>query len=213
MTIRGMVRHDVNENSDVVSVKLFDHLIEFVERADPRVNLHVVVNVVAAIGKGRWVEGAKPNSVYSEGCEVVDPRDDALEISNAVTIVVSEASRVNLVNHSIPPPVSIARKLIFAHLNEPLSLAVQRLANERFALFDSRSIWALAEAKLLVVAPIAQGIERRSPEAGAQVRILLGALTVLTDIQPSVEAPLHGAKCSTSPLVQAPQPSLQTPEG
>ena len=34
----------------------------------------------------------------------------------------------------------------------------------------------LQNARLRVAAPIAQGIERRSPEAGAQVRILLGAL-------------------------------------
>ena len=103
--------------------------------------------------------------------------------------------------------MSIARKLVFSHLFQPSSSALQRLANQRFTVFDSRVIWGLAEAKLLDVAPIAQGIERRSPEAGAQVRILLGALIAWKDNQPSVEVPSHGAKCSTSPLVQAPQPS------
>lgn len=39
----------------------------------------------------------------------------------------------------------------------------------------------------VLYAPIAQGIERRSPEPGAQVRILLGAPLIFTGFLEKVE--------------------------
>ena len=77
------------------------------ERAEPGVDVAVVVHVVAAVGQRRGVERAQPYRVHPERSQVRDPRRDAAQVADAVTVGVGEAARVDLVDHRLAPPVGV----------------------------------------------------------------------------------------------------------
>ena len=82
-------------------------LVELLERPDPRVDVAVVVDVVAAVGQRRGVEGAQPHGVDAELAQVVDLARDAAQVADAVAVRVGEAARVDLVDDRLPPPCRV----------------------------------------------------------------------------------------------------------
>ena len=107
--IRGVVRHDVDDDPDAGSVQRGHHLVEVVQRAELRIDGAVVVDVVAAIGQRRGIERTQPDGVDAELGEVGHPRGDPSQVSDAVTVRVGEAAGVDLVDERLPPPVVCER--------------------------------------------------------------------------------------------------------
>ena len=105
--IRAVVRDDVDDHLDVAPVQRGDHLVELSERADRGVDVAVVVDVVTAVDQSRRIERAQPHGIDAEPVEVVDPADDAVQITDAVTVRVGEAARVDLIHRGLPPPVRL----------------------------------------------------------------------------------------------------------
>ena len=52
MPVRGVVRHNVDDHLQADRVQRVGHLVEIGERAEPRVDVAVVVHVVSAVSKG-----------------------------------------------------------------------------------------------------------------------------------------------------------------
>lgn len=52
---------------------------------------------------GRLVDGTEPNHIRSQVLDIVQPRDDSPQVSNAVFIGVLEARRVDLVDDCFTP--------------------------------------------------------------------------------------------------------------
>ena len=103
--VGGVVGHDVDDDLDAGVVQRGDHLVEVVQRAEPRVDVAVVVDVVAAVGQRGRVERAQPDRVDAEVAQVGDPRGDAGQVADAVAVGVGEAARVDLVDDGLAPPV------------------------------------------------------------------------------------------------------------
>jgi len=76
-----VVRDDVDDDLDPPGVQPRGHLVEVGQRAEPRVHVAVVVDVVPAVGQRRRVERAEPDRVDAQVGQVRDPGDDALEIA------------------------------------------------------------------------------------------------------------------------------------
>jgi hypothetical protein len=68
-----VVRHDVDDDLDLPGVQPGGQLVEVGQRAEPRVHVAVVVDVIAAVGQGRGVERAEPDRVDAQCGQVRDP--------------------------------------------------------------------------------------------------------------------------------------------
>ena len=77
------------------------------ERAELRVDVAVVGDVVAAVGERRRVPGTHPDRVDTELGEVRQPVDDAVHVAGAVTVGVGERSWIDLVDDGAAPPLGI----------------------------------------------------------------------------------------------------------
>src|SRR5262249_30580977 len=124
---------------------------EIGERAELRVDVTVVVHVVAAVRERGRVERAEPDRVDAERGQVRHPGDDSLEVAEAVTVGVGEAAGVYLVNHRLPPPVGAGGGPVrWRHLIEPrmMPLTTQRWPIRKATRVGSRAIRYDAKATL-----------------------------------------------------------------
>src|SRR5829696_8132957 len=102
----GVVNDEVHHQLHVPRVQLRDQLVELLERAEERVDVVVVGDVVAVVSHRRAVDRAQPDDVDTEQLEIVEMVQDSAEVTDSVTVAVSEAARVYLVDHGGPPPVA-----------------------------------------------------------------------------------------------------------
>ena len=101
-----MVDDEVHHQLHVPRVQLRDQLVELLERAEQRVDVVVVGDVVAVVDHRRAVDRAQPDDVDTEQLEIVQVVQDPAEVADAVTVAVGEAARVHLVDHGGLPPVA-----------------------------------------------------------------------------------------------------------
>ncbi len=94
-------------------MRLFDKRVEIGQRAEERVDIAVVGDVVAEVGHRRWVEGRDPEGIDAEPAQVVKSFGDAAQVAGAVAVAVLEASWVDLINDAALPP----RKRVSVCLN------------------------------------------------------------------------------------------------
>ena len=105
MPIGRVIGHDVDDHLDVRGMQRADHRVEVIQTAQSRVDVAVIINVIAAIGKRGWIERAQPHRVHTERSQVRHTRGDTWEVANPVTGAVGEAARVDLVDHRSGPQV------------------------------------------------------------------------------------------------------------
>jgi hypothetical protein len=78
--------------------------VEVRERPEHRLDVLVVADVVAVVVHRRRVDRRQPQHVHPEVLQVVQPRAQAGEVADAVTVAVGEAARVDLVDDGAAPP-------------------------------------------------------------------------------------------------------------
>ena len=74
------------------------------ERAEARVDVAVVGDVVAGVVHGGDVEGADPQGVDPEVAQVGQPARDAGQVADPVAVGVGPRARVHLVDDGVAPP-------------------------------------------------------------------------------------------------------------
>ncbi len=105
VSIAGVIRDVVDEDSNVPLVRGGHQSIEVGERAEDGIHVRVIGHVVAEVGHRRGIEGRDPDGVDTQPGEVVQPLADPVEVARAVAVRVREASRVDLVDDcALPPP-------------------------------------------------------------------------------------------------------------
>ena len=98
MPTRAMVRDDVDDDPDAERGGLVDQALGLAERAEHRVDVAIVGDVVAAVRHRRRVPRREPDRVDPELAQVGQLRPHAGEIADAVTVPVREAPHVDLVD-------------------------------------------------------------------------------------------------------------------
>ena len=83
-----------------------DHRVEVIQGAEPRIDIAVIINVIAAVGKRGGIERAQPHRVHTKRSQIRDPRGNAWQVPDPVTVAVGEAAWVDLVDHRRTPQVS-----------------------------------------------------------------------------------------------------------
>ena len=98
MLVGGVVDDEVHDQPDAALVQRGHQLVELRERAEQRVDVLVVADVVAVVVHRRAVDRREPDDVDTEPGEVVDVGEDPAEIADPVAVGVGEAARVDLVD-------------------------------------------------------------------------------------------------------------------
>src|SRR4051812_14859893 len=104
MLARAVVRHPVDDDADPARVRVREERVEVVERAEDRVDVAVVGDVVAEVGHRRAVERRQPDRLDAERLEVVETRRDPPQVADAIAVGVGERARVDLVDRPALPP-------------------------------------------------------------------------------------------------------------
>jgi hypothetical protein len=103
-----VVGHEVDDQPEAELGRAGAQGVEVVERAEERIDVDVVGDVVAGVVLGRRVERREPDRVDAEVGEGVQPRGDAGQVADAVAVRVGERARVHLVDDGRAPPLAAA---------------------------------------------------------------------------------------------------------
>src|SRR5687768_834852 len=91
-------------------MRLLDEHVEVFERADVRMNVGVVGDVVAVVASRRRVVRQDPDRADAEVGDVVELLDQSLEVSDAVAVRVVERTRPHLVDDRVLVPERIVEE-------------------------------------------------------------------------------------------------------
>ena len=100
---------------------LRQQIVEIGERAEARIDVAIIGDVIAEIGHRRGVDGRDPDRVDAEARQIVEPPLDPLEVADAVAVRVLKGARVDLVDHARLPPER-------GHANRAFGMWVMRQA-------------------------------------------------------------------------------------
>ena len=88
--------------------------VGLLERAEVRMDIAVVADVVTAVGHRGWIPRAYPDRIDAEPGEIGQQVDDAEDVPNAIAVVIGERPRVDLVNDCAAPPIGITGMVTLA---------------------------------------------------------------------------------------------------
>ena len=101
MLVGSVIRHEVENDFDVVRFGLRDEIVEIGQRAVHRIDRFVVRNVVAEIDLRRREARRDPDRIDAKVLQIVELRRDAFQIADAVAVAVGKAPRIDLVEHGV----------------------------------------------------------------------------------------------------------------
>src|SRR5437870_4176479 len=104
MAIAGVVGNDVEHDFDTALVRLANQAVDVGERAERRLDIAVVGNVVAEVGVRRDRDRAQPDGIDAKPLEIIEPADDTREVADAIAVRVLERTRIDLVDDAVAPP-------------------------------------------------------------------------------------------------------------
>jgi hypothetical protein len=104
MALRGVIRHEVEQDPQPPGVRLVDEHPGSREVAEERIDVPVVGDVVSAIGHRRRVPRIDPEPVDAEVDEVVEVPADAVDVPHAIAVGIGEAPDIDLIDDGVPPP-------------------------------------------------------------------------------------------------------------
>src|SRR6185436_3129229 len=86
MPIGSVIGHDVDDHIDVGGMQRRDHRVEVNQGTEPRIDVAMIINVVTTVGKRRRIERGQPHSIDTKRAQVRDPRGNARQIPDAITV-------------------------------------------------------------------------------------------------------------------------------
>ena len=101
--VGGVVHHQVHDQLHAAGVQLRDQLVQVGQRAEQRVDVLVVADVVAVVVHRRAVDRGHPHDVDAQPVQVVQVAEHAAQVADAVPVGVGEAPRVHLVDDPAAP--------------------------------------------------------------------------------------------------------------
>jgi hypothetical protein len=102
--VGGVVDHEVHDEPHAASVDGCEQGVELLERAELRVDVLVVADVVPVVGVRRAEDRGQPDHVDAEPFEVVESPANAAQVADTVPVGVLETARVHLVDDGVLPP-------------------------------------------------------------------------------------------------------------
>src|SRR6187551_549085 len=122
-----MAQHLVDNNFNAAPMRLGNQFIKIGQRAEDRIYIAVITDVVTKIFHRRFKKGRYPNRIHTEARDVIELADNTGDITYAVIVGVHHAAWIYLIYHRTAPPGSCC------HLRESL---VIDLTNTNTAVFE-----------------------------------------------------------------------------
>ena len=104
MLTRRVVGDEVDNDPQTQGVSIADKLIDVSERAELRVHVAIVADVIARVRLRRGVERVQPDRVDAQVAKIRQPGPDAGQVPDPIAVRVREATDIDLVDHRVPPP-------------------------------------------------------------------------------------------------------------
>ena len=114
--ITGVIDHKVHDQLHAPLMGALQNLLECLHTAKFRGNIHVVGDVIPAVGTGRRINGRKPNTVTAKGFDIIQLIINTPQIAHAVPVAILKAAGPDLIKYHVfvpaiafhrhPPPVS-----------------------------------------------------------------------------------------------------------
>ncbi len=104
MLVRGMVDHQLDDHPHAALMRRRDEAFDIGQRAVVRIDPAIVGDVVAVIQLRRRIERQQPDRVHPQLGDIVQPRDQAREIANAVVVRIKERFDVQLIDDRVLVP-------------------------------------------------------------------------------------------------------------
>ena len=108
MFIRCMSGHEVETDTDSFRMCIANQLDQLRVGSETRVYFVVVGDVVTAVFKRTFENGAQPDGVESAGFHVIEPAADTFEVADTVAIAILKTRGVDVVYHSAFEPFGAA---------------------------------------------------------------------------------------------------------
>ncbi|MCY1227182.1 hypothetical protein D9M72_394440 [compost metagenome] len=105
MTVRRVVGHEVQDELEPSRVGLLHQRIEAVQRAEARIDVAKIGDVVAEVGHRRGIDRRDPDGIDAERDQVIQPGANSAQVSDAIAVAVLKRARIDLIDDSALPPV------------------------------------------------------------------------------------------------------------
>ena len=129
-----MVRHVVEQYLHAAPMKVGDKRVKFRQRAEHRIDIGIVTDVIAEIGHWRGINRRDPHSVDAELCKIVKLAANPLQVANTIVVAVFERTWIDLIDDAALPLAEILRPRLRARVKRRHDLSFRK-----FALSASRS--------------------------------------------------------------------------
>src|SRR5260370_9993395 len=107
MAVGSVVGHIIHDNFKIMLMRLCNERVKGCEIAEDRVNVGIIGDIVAEVDHRRGADRRKPDGIYTQPGEIIKLGYDTRQITDTVTIAVLEASRLNLLDNSLLPPLPL----------------------------------------------------------------------------------------------------------
>ena len=105
----------INGDLQAQCVRAGNERVEIGERAEDRIDVAIIGDIIAEIAHGRGEEGRYPDRVHAQFGDMLQSLGDAVQVTHAVMIAVLKAARINLIDHRALPPGLIGLWGRFCH--------------------------------------------------------------------------------------------------
>ena len=104
MLVGGVVRHEVEDQLEAARVRVGEQRVEIGQRAEQRIDVAIIGDVVAEIGHRRGIDRRDPDRVDAEPDQMVEAAANAAQVADAVAVAVLERARIDLIDDARLPP-------------------------------------------------------------------------------------------------------------
>ena len=125
----GGVRDDLNDDDLQTEImRRRHHLVEIGKRAEDRINIAIIGDVVAHVGHRRGKERRQPDRIDPECGNVRQAPGNPLDIAEPVGIRILKRPRIDLIDHCPAPPVGLRRFIRRFHQTASISHKASQFA-------------------------------------------------------------------------------------
>mmetsp|Transcript_23055 Transcript_23055/g.39166 ORF Transcript_23055/g.39166 Transcript_23055/m.39166 type:complete len:721 (+) Transcript_23055:1136-3298(+) len=109
--VAGMAEDQIDHHLDAIAMGRLDQRVKVAERAEHRVNVAIVADVIAKVLHRRGKEGRDPDRVHAQRRDMRHPAHDAQQIADAVAVAVLKTAGIDLIDHGPTPPIKVDARL------------------------------------------------------------------------------------------------------
>src|SRR5262249_41576868 len=119
MLVRGMVRHEIEDDANTALVKRARQSVEIAKRPEERIDIDIVGDVIAEVSHRRRVDRRQPDRVDPEPAQIIDALEDPTEVADTIAVAVLEGAGIDLIDDGRLPPGLIAHPRPLSEIHRP----------------------------------------------------------------------------------------------